>query len=227
MLLPPGLPVLTTLGGLSEAQEWLSALPSLIADVAARWQLRLSPPLHGGSCSWVAPCETPDGTAAVVKIGWPHREMYGEPAALRAWAGRGAVRMLAHDPQRHALLLQRCDPGTELLAWPGDQLVTGCAVLRTLRDVPLPAGISSRPDEPGISSTRDQSGRGSPGNDLSQGIEPLAVVAAEWATRTQERMERLRPPYDPALVAAGVDLMRSLPVSAEGTVLLHGDFNPG
>jgi streptomycin 6-kinase len=40
-------------------------------------------------------------------------------------------------------------------------------------------------------------------------------------------MARLRPGYDPGLFALGVQLLRSLPGSADRTVVLHGDFNPG
>jgi streptomycin 6-kinase len=55
----------------------------------------------------------------------------------------------------------------------------------------------------------------------------LAAVAAEWADLVDERMDRLRPGYDPGLVAAGADLLRTQPGSAGREVLLHGDFNPG
>ena len=88
-LLPPTLPLFDLLGRTPEAQPWLATLPELIAQVAREFGLRLAPPLHGGSCSWVAPAELPDGTPVIVKIGWPHREMYGEPAALRLWDGTG------------------------------------------------------------------------------------------------------------------------------------------
>ena len=37
-----------------------------------------------------------------------------EAEALRFWDGHGAVRLLAHDPERKALLLERCLPGTAL-----------------------------------------------------------------------------------------------------------------
>ncbi|WP_341273984.1 hypothetical protein [Krasilnikovia cinnamomea] len=97
-MVPDDLPVVTTLGRIAAARPWLAALPALIAEVRERFGVRLGPPWHAGSCSWVAPAELPDGTPAVVKIGWPHREMYGEPVALRRWAGRGAVHLLAHGP---------------------------------------------------------------------------------------------------------------------------------
>jgi streptomycin 6-kinase len=37
-----------------------------------------------------------------------------EPEALLFWDGHGAVRLLAHDPEHRALLLEHCHPGTPL-----------------------------------------------------------------------------------------------------------------
>lgn len=200
-LLPPDLPVLTNLGAVPEAQAWLRRLPAVIAEVRDEFGLRLSAPLHGGSCSWVAPATLPDGAAAIVKISWPHPEMLGEPAALRLWDGAGAVRLLAHDPGRHALILQPCRPGVELARAPGraaDRLTIGSRVLRRLWAVPVTGAF-----------------------------ERLADVAANWADLVDERMARIRPGYDPGLVAEGARLLRELPASAGPEVLLHGDFNPG
>jgi streptomycin 6-kinase len=50
----------------------------------------------------------------VLKIQWPHRESEHEADALELWDGCGAVRLLARDDERHALLLERCRPGTLL-----------------------------------------------------------------------------------------------------------------
>jgi streptomycin 6-kinase len=57
---------------------------------------------------------TADGTEAVLKIQDPHRESDHEAAALELWDGDGAIRLLDHDPEEHALLLERCVPGTPL-----------------------------------------------------------------------------------------------------------------
>jgi streptomycin 6-kinase len=197
------LPVVEQLGRMPSAGPWLAELPQLIEQVRKAFGLRFGAPLHGGSCSWVAPAELPDGTRVIVKIAWPHREMYGEPAALRLWRGRGAVRLLAHDPQRHALILQRCEPGQPLTNADGtaeDRLAAGCAVLRQLWDAPLPA---------------------------TSEIEHMAPVTTEWAELVGARMARLRPGYDAGLVAEGARLLIELPSSDRGDVLLHGDFNPG
>ena len=55
---------------------------------------------------------TADGQDAVLKIQDPHRESDHEAAALELWGGDGAIRLLDHDAEEHALLLERCVPGT-------------------------------------------------------------------------------------------------------------------
>jgi streptomycin 6-kinase len=203
-LVPPTLPVVTQLGRIDGARSWLDSLPSLIEEVRDEFGLRLAEPLHGGSCSWVAPARLGDGTPVIVKIGWPHREMFGEPTALKLWNGEGAVRLLAHDPARHALVLERCEPGQPLATSSGttdERLAAGCGVLRQLWACPAP-----------------------PGGD---GIDALDAVTAGWADLVEERMDRLKPGYDPGLVGEGAGLLRALPLSAGHRVVLHGDFNPG
>jgi streptomycin 6-kinase len=59
----------------------------------------------------------------VLKIQWPHRESEHEADALELWQGDGAVRLLARDDERHALLLERCRPGTFLREHALDVLV--------------------------------------------------------------------------------------------------------
>ena len=56
----------------------------------------------------------PAGDDAVLKIQKPHRESEHEADALALWDGDGAVRLLRHDPDAHALLIERCVPGTPL-----------------------------------------------------------------------------------------------------------------
>ncbi len=55
--------------------------------------------------------DLPDGTPAVLKLTNPHRESEQEADALERWDGDGAVRLLARDDERNALLLERCEPG--------------------------------------------------------------------------------------------------------------------
>ena len=207
--IPPSLPCVTEMGRHRSGREWLARLPRMIEELRGTWGLRLGPPFHGGSCSWVAPAWREDGTAAVLKVTWPHREAAGEAAALRLWDGRGAVRVHEHDAERYALLLERCDPGTELArshGVPADERLTHATdVLRELWRARVPRS----------------GGRGPV-------LERLGDVTAQWADLADERAARSWPAeVDAGLFALAARLLRELPRTAGREVVLHGDFNPG
>jgi streptomycin 6-kinase len=99
-------------------RAWLAQLPELIAEVCEEWDLELDDPFEpGGSISWVAPARRRgDGAEAVLKPQHPHPESDPEALALAAWHGAGAVRLLAHDRDRRALLVERCRALAALIA---------------------------------------------------------------------------------------------------------------
>src|SRR5690349_15794496 len=119
---------------------WLERLPALIASLRRDWSLERdgSFPL---SYAYVEPVRRSDGTAAVLKLTLPDDvEARREAAALEAFGGEAAAAVLAHDPERGALLLERLDPGTPLLelAARDDDAATLAAagVMRRLRRPP-------------------------------------------------------------------------------------------
>ena len=93
---------------------YLSRVAALAEWLAAEWGLRLGDPHEAGAGGLVFRVERVDGTPAVLKLVAPHRESEHEADALEAWDGDGAVRLLERDDARHALLLERCEPGTYL-----------------------------------------------------------------------------------------------------------------
>jgi streptomycin 6-kinase len=95
-------------------RDWLAALPRLLRECVERWDLRVEAPFEGGYVSLPVAVRLPDGTPAVLKLQYPDRESEHEAAALAHWDGDGAIRLLAHDAERNALLLERCLPGTPL-----------------------------------------------------------------------------------------------------------------
>lgn len=187
-----------------KGRRWLAELPLLVARLRDRWSLRIGAPIHGGSCSWVAPVRLPDGESAVLKVTWPHREAVGEAEGLRLWDGRGAVRVLHADPEKYAVVIERCEPGEKLgdadHIDPHERLLIGARLLSELWSVTPPE---------------------------HSGLERVAALTADWADTAEERMERLRPDFDPGLVATAVRQLRELPASATREVIVHGDFNPG
>lgn len=89
-----------------DGDSWLARLPHVVREISHEWQLTPAGPVRAGSCAIVVPV-TRAGEAAALKVMWPHTESDTEHLALRAWNGHGAVRLLAADPGRGALLLER------------------------------------------------------------------------------------------------------------------------
>ncbi|NEY37292.1 hydroxyurea phosphotransferase, partial [Streptomyces sp. PRKS01-65] len=92
-------------------RAFIDALPALADRFLGHWGLRLDgPPMHGWAALVLPVVHRDDGTPAVLKLQLPDEETEGEPLALRAWDGDGAVRLLAHDEATGTLLLERLDP---------------------------------------------------------------------------------------------------------------------
>ncbi|WP_030274806.1 aminoglycoside phosphotransferase family protein [Streptomyces sp. NRRL B-24484] len=92
-----------------EGRAWLAALPELVAAHLDGWGLtleRVADP--GGPISLIGYVHRDDDLApAVLKAGLVTPETELEHAALRHWAGRGAVLLLDADPATGVLLLER------------------------------------------------------------------------------------------------------------------------
>jgi streptomycin 6-kinase len=190
----------------SARHTWMADLPLIVGELAARWSLGLGRPFQpGGVASWVAPARNPAGDHLVLKVGWRHDEALHEADGLRAWNGNGAVRLLdalmAGDTS--ALLLEACEPGTTLSqALPAaeqDAVVAG--LLRRLWIDP-PAGHPFRTLQSMCDWWAD---------------EFEAKHAAAGSSGSQ---------LDPQLARAGIELFRSLPGTAERSVLLCTDLHP-
>jgi streptomycin 6-kinase len=97
-----------------ESAAWLDALPGLVAACVEGWSLRVGEPFTNSHASLTMPATRSDGYRVILKIQIPDREGAFEAEALRRWNGEGAIRLLALDAGRRALLLERCDPGLPL-----------------------------------------------------------------------------------------------------------------
>ena len=118
---------------------WLTRLPQLVDESLAEWDLNLDgDPMHG-VCALVLPVQRVDGSKAVLKVTWPHVDAEHEHLALQRWAGHGAVRLLAANPGRWTMLLERLNDRRDLTGVPIDE---ACRVigelLRQLDHVALP-----------------------------------------------------------------------------------------
>jgi streptomycin 6-kinase len=165
------------------------------------WDLTLGEPFSGGQAAWVAPATLPDGTRAVLKLGFPHWEAEFEADALRFWDGRGAVRLLRHDRERWALLLERCEPGDQLWSVADEREANDIAadVLRRLWRPP-PAGVP---------------------------FHLLAELGPRWAGALREHWERHGRPCAATVVDEACELAEQLAATQGDVVLCHQDLHGG
>lgn len=124
-------------------RAWAVGLPRLADGYLERWRLRLDGAPRSGHVALVLPVRRADGTPAVLKLQRVDDETAGEPVALRTWAGRGAVRLLTHDPGTGVMLLERLDDSRNLTSVREDLVA-----LRILSE--LLARLASTPAPPGI-----------------------------------------------------------------------------
>jgi streptomycin 6-kinase len=187
-------------------EDWLAGLPSIVADLADRWSLRVGEPFQpGGRCSWTAPATGPADAGLVLKVGFrfPGGEERDEAAGLRLWNGNGAVRLHGScvTESAYALLLERCVPGTPLgrvLTEPEQDHVVA-SLLRQLWAQP-PADCRFRPL-----------------------AEMCAARAEEFEREYAAASAGDR--VDPGLARAGIALFRALPETADARMLLCTDLH--
>lgn len=88
---------------------YVDRLPRLVRELTDEWGLVVDGAATHGHCALVVPVHRA-GVPAVLKLGFPDDESEHEALALQLWAGNGAARLLAADPHRSALLLERLHP---------------------------------------------------------------------------------------------------------------------
>ncbi|OKJ99436.1 hydroxyurea phosphotransferase [Streptomyces sp. CB03234] len=131
-----------------EGRAFIAALPGRAERFLAEWGLRRTGPVMHGWSALVLPVVAGDGTRAALKLQLLDEESEGEAPALRAWDGRGAVRLLADDPETGTLLLERLDEGRHLSAVEDAREATRilAELMARLVAVDAPAGMRSLGD---------------------------------------------------------------------------------
>ena len=179
-------------------------LAERVAALVQCWDLRLEtrfPPTPGSPGNFVAAAQRADGTPCVLKVS-PHvRETRSEIAALEAWRGHGAARLLAADAARGGLLLERIAPGTMLAATANldDDAATHVAA-ELLRELWRPAADAN-------------------------GLIPLESWCAAY-DRNRDVLSRGVPGFPTELFQRADDLRAHLlATSGYAVVVLHGDLH--
>jgi streptomycin 6-kinase len=182
---------LTWVEELPEGRAWLARVPELLEECAEQWSLRLEEPIGDGFTAVVIPAGD-----AVLKLQFPHRESEHEAEALRVWDGDGAVRLLAHDPDRHALLIERARPGTHLAATGQEAAVD--VFVELLPRLWKPAGAPFR---------------------------SLADEAAWWIDYLPRSWEHVGRPFERSFLDRVIGTLRELSATQGEQVLLNQDLH--
>ncbi|MGH9027366.1 MAG: aminoglycoside phosphotransferase family protein [Acidimicrobiia bacterium] len=185
-------------------RAWVAKLPTTVRHLEEYWSLELGDPFQpGGLASWVAPVRNAGNADLVLKVAWRHTEASNEADALRLWAGQGAVRLYASKELEDtiALLVERCVPGTSLASSRPEaeqDSVIASMLLRLWREE-VPDGQ----------------------------FRPLQQMCDEWADEFEVKAAAQPAKVDPGLSREGIRLFRTLPATAERTVLLCTDLHAG
>lgn len=181
-------------------REWLTAFDELVAYCERTYRLRITRP-YDLSYNYVAAATLADGTDAALKLCVPSAESRSEEQALRRFAGEGAARVLASEPERGILLMEQAKPGHTLHA-----LMDDAAAMRAA------AGVMRRLWKPAP----------------TQG-HPFPTVTG-W-TRGLERLrckfDGGTGPLPERLVVLAERTFESLLATAGDQMLLHGDLHHG
>jgi len=175
---------------------WLEHVPDLVAECVEVWGLRLGEPYEAGAAGYTVRADLPDDTPAVLKLIYPHREAEHEGEALRVWDGDGAIRLLAYDEVRWAMVLERCDPGT-LLAKVDPDLALEVLI-----------GLLPRLWKP-----------------VREPFRPLADEAMWWIDYLPTEWEQAGKPFERHLLDAAIARLGALANSQGEQVLLHQDLH--
>lgn len=183
-----------------DGAAWLAELPEIVGACVEQWGLRLGEPFDTWA-SLVIPCELPDGREAVFKAMFFDEESQHQADALAFWNGQGAVRLLASDLSRRALLIERCRPGTQLWSVEDDEKATRIA-----------ASVLRRLWRPTVT--------GHP-------FRLLSDAAKLWSAELRESYSALGRPFEQELFDEAIHALAGLGPHQGEQVLLHQDFHGG
>jgi streptomycin 6-kinase len=159
----------------SEGQDWLDALPGLVAEQLKVWQLFVDGAVRHGSNALVVPVRR-NTEPLVLKLTPADDRFRAELAALEFWAGRGTVLVLDSNVDQGVLLLERLNADRSAAVLPLPEAVPIVARMMRRLAVPAPAAVTS-----------------------------TGAVCADRGPQLRDEWERLARPFPEALLTLATD----------------------
>lgn len=186
----------------SAIDAWFDELPTVLSDLAERWDVEWGTLVQRGSMSVVISCRIADGRPAVLKVSLERPRLAHEAAALASWQTAHVPAVLAVDENVGALLVEAIEPGTPLVesaAYPTMESLISLLTSLHAHGTPDPA------------------------------YQPVVDRVAYLFDSGRKHFERKTDPVEvvsPELYERGRRLAMRLAADASSTVLLHGDLTP-
>jgi streptomycin 6-kinase len=184
----------------SRGEKWFADLPDIIEEVELDWNIKVAEPFPGIEYNFVAEAYRNDGERIVVKIAPPFEtvEIFGEAKYLRLHGGRGAIKLIAENRERMAILLERAVPGValhqEFALDPFDCIDPAIRVLKQVLQPP-PEDLTDVPTLDG------------------------------WFGRFDKRFRTTV--FPKKLAESALEIYERLAVESGRAYYIHGDFHPG
>jgi streptomycin 6-kinase len=184
------------------ADGWLAGLPALVDRLEREWGITVGAPFEDATEAYVAAVTLADGTPAVLKLLVQRghgRHATEEITVLRLAGGEGCVKLLRHDEDSGAMLLERLGPSMFRVGLPIEQRheILCRVAMRLWRPAP-DSGLETAPERAGRLAGYVEQSWHRLGRPCSERAVAQALAAAE----------RRAGAYDP-----------------ERAVLLHGDVH--
>jgi streptomycin 6-kinase len=174
---------------------WLDTLPGLLAEMCEIWGLRPDGTALHGSNAIALPVTRADDRL-ILRLTPPHDAFQLEIDALEFWAGRGTVRLVEHDIEAGAMLLERLDTAHALASLP---LVEAVPLIgRLMRRLAIPVTDLTVVSTADVVTARS------------------LLLRAEW--------ERLDQPFDRSILEQTLTIARDLN-STSGDRAVNGDLH--
>lgn len=183
-----------------QGEKWLNSFGELIRYCEAKWRLRILHP-YELSFNYVAAVRLENETEASLKLCVPNKESRSEEQALRCYDGKGAVRVIASEPDRGILLMESVKPGYTLHKLQDDTeaMLAAAHIMKRLWR-PAPPGTNAFPSVAG----------------WTEGLSRLRRIYNGGTGPLPERM-----------VALAENTFEQLLHTAGTQLLLHGDLHHG
>ena len=180
-----------------KGEAWLQNLPQIIEKCEQLWHLEIEKSSFELSYNYVTSVKQEDGSSAILKVGFPHEELFNEVKTLQVLDGHCVARLLNSNKELAAMLIEKIQPGTVLksIHRKNDEEATKIAA-ELIRTFPIAVPANS-----------------------------TFPTVAQWTEVFRTIRKKKNSPLPLSVLEKAESLFKDLNQSKSGDALLHGDLH--